>query len=197
MKVRRRIIALGAFALLVPVCVFAQQKDKVWRIGFLATRRPISLDTDVFGAFPRGMRELGYIEGKNFVIEWRFGEGRYERLAGLAADLVKSNVDIIVTAGTPATGPAQRATVSIPIIMANSTDPVGSGFVMSLARPGGNITGLSNIAVDIVPKQLEMLRAMLPKIAQVGVLLNPTNSGHAAIVKSVQSAARKVNVTIV
>ena len=142
------------------------------------------------------MRELGYVEGKNLVIEWRFADGKIERLPDLAAELVRLKVDVIVTAGTPATSAAQKATTTVPIVIANQGDPVGSGFVASLARPGGNITGLSNVNVDVVPKQLEMLLGMVPKLSHVAVLVNPDNSAHASILKNVQAAARSAGVKI-
>ena len=194
---RNLLIALGAAALAAPLRTFAQQAGKVWRIGFLSSiARPVSLDAHYYGAFLRGMRELGYVEGKNLVIEWRFAEGKYERLAVLAAELVQLKVDVIVTAGTPATGVAQKATTTIPIVMGTVGDPVGSGFVKSLARPGGNITGLSEIAVDLSPKLLEMLISMVPKLSRVAVLMNPGNSSHATRLKSIQAAAQAVSVTI-
>jgi putative ABC transport system substrate-binding protein len=142
------------------------------------------------------MRELGYVEGKNLVIEWRFAEGMYERLPTLAAELVKMQVDVIVPAGTPMIIAAQKATTTIPIVFGGINDPVGSGFVKSLARPGGNITGLSNISVDISAKHLEMLLGMVPKLSRVAVLVNPDNSSHAMVLKSVQSAAQRTNAKI-
>lgn len=174
-----------------------QQKGKVWRVGFLAPqRRPDSLGSDIFGAFSDGMRELGYVEGKNLVIEWRFADGHYERLSGLAEDLVRVKVDVIVTLGTAGTSAAQKATTRIPIVMGSVNDPVASGFVKSLARPGGNITGLSNIASDVGPKLLEMLHGMVPKLSRVAVLLNPANSSHATRLKSIEGAAHRTGVTI-
>src|SRR5450755_3988738 len=150
MKNRRRLVAaLGAGSLVVSFGSLAQTPGKVWRVGFLTLRsRPDSFDANVFGAFRAGMRELGYVEGKNLVIEWRFADGKPERLPGLAADLVRLKVDLIVAAASPSIGAAQQATTTIPIVMATTGDPVGSGFVKSLARPGGNITGLSNMSGD-------------------------------------------------
>jgi putative ABC transport system substrate-binding protein len=193
---RELVIAFGAGALTAPLASFAQQQGKVWRVGFLSLHRPASLDSDHIGAFPRGVRELGYVEGKNLVIEWRFADGKYERLPGLAAELVQLKVDAIVVGSTQATNAAQQATTTIPIIMGNSGDPVGSGFVKSLAHPGGNITGLSNIAVDLSPKLLEMLHSMVPKLSRVAVLMNPDNSVHTTALKNVQAAAQRTGVTI-
>jgi len=142
------------------------------------------------------MRELGYVEGKNLVIEWRFADNKYERLPDLAADLVRLKVDVIVTAGPAATSAAQKATTTIPIVFGGANDPVGSGFVKSLARPAGNITGLSNVSVEMSPKLLEMLLSTMPKLSRVAVLMNPSNSGHATMLKNVQAAAQKANVKV-
>ena len=194
---RQFLIVLGACVLAAPLAAFAQQKGKVWRVGFLGGRgRPISLETDIYGGFPRGMRELGYVEGKNLVIEWRFGEGRAELFPVLAAELVRLKVDVIVSGGTETTRAAQKATSTIPIVMAIATNPVGSGLVKSLAHPGGNITGLTTISSDLGPKHLEMLLAMVPKLARVAVLMNPANSSSAIALKNVQSAAQGTSVKI-
>ena len=141
------------------------------------------------------MRELGYVEGKNLMIEWRFSE-EYARLGELATELVRVKVDVIVTAGNPPTGAAQKATATLPVVMANVADPVGSGFVRSLAHPGGNLTGLTNISADISPKQLEMLLGMVPGLSRVAVLMNPANPAQSTFLKSVQAAAQKSNVKI-
>ena len=194
---RKLVIALGAGALAAPLASFAQQQSKVWRVGVLATRgRPASLETDPFGAFQRGMRELGYVEGKNLVTEFRWANERSDHLPALAAELVQMKVDVIVTAGDQDVSAAQKATSTIPIVMATVPDPVASGFVKSLAHPGGNITGLSNIAIDITPKQLEMLQSMVPKMSRVAVLVNPDNLSHAMVLKSIQSATQRTSVKI-
>ena len=198
MDIRRRlIIAIGAGVLAAPFGSFAQQQGKVWRVGFLSLRsRPASFDPDTFGAFSNGMRELGYVEGKNLVIEWRFADNKYERLPDLAAELVRLKVDVIVTAGAAATSAAQKATTAIPIVFGSDSDPVSSGFVKSLARPGSNITGLSNVSVEMSPKLLEMLLTIAPKLSRVAVLVNPSNPGHATMLKNVQAAAQKANVKV-
>ncbi|MBI3370735.1 MAG: ABC transporter substrate-binding protein [Betaproteobacteria bacterium] len=194
---RKLVIALGAGALAAPLGSFAQQQGKVWRVGFLSYRRVEISDSDfAYGPFRQGMRELGYVEGKNLVIEWRSAEGKTERLPALAAELVRMKVDLIVAAGTPAVAVAQKATTTIPIVMASILDPVGSGFVASLARPGGNITGLKNFFGDLGPKHLEMLRSMVPKLTRVAMLVNPNNAGMAAVRKNVPAAAQKIGVTI-
>ncbi len=188
---RRAFVATAAGLLAAPLASFAQSQAKVWRVGFLAARHVDSLDSDtMFGAFPRGLRDLGYIEGRNLVIEWRSAEGKYERLPDLAAALVQLDVDVIVAAGAPAIGAAQKATTTIPIVMGTTGDPVGSGFVKSLARPGGNITGLSDLVGDLGSKYLDMLLGTVPKLSHVAILTNPENSSHAAILTSVQAGAR-------
>jgi len=198
MNRRNTLIALFAFsAASGPLASLAQQPGKVWRVGFLtARRRPDSIDADFIGGLPRGMRELGYIEGKNLVIEWRFTDGRAERLPELAAELVRLKVDVIVSGSSQAIRALQKATTTIPIVMATSGDPIGSGFVASLARPGGNITGLSNLFGDIGPKQLELLLSIVPKLSRVAVLVNPINPANATGLKNVQSAAQRVNVKV-
>jgi putative ABC transport system substrate-binding protein len=188
-------LVLGLLA--APSASFAQRAGKVWRVGFLAARHVESLGSDMqFGAFPKGMRELGYIEGKNLVIEWRSAEGKYERLPDLAATLVQLEVDVIVAAGAPAIGAAQKATTTIPIVMGTTGDPVGSGFIKSLARPGGNITGLSDLVGDLGSKYLEMLLGAVPRLPHVAILTNPGNSSHAAILTSVQAGARSAGARV-
>ena len=142
------------------------------------------------------MRELGYVEGKNLVIEWRFADGKFERLPDLAAELVRLNVEVIVSGSSQAISALQKATATIPIVMASSGDPIGSGFVKSLARPGGNITGLSNLTSEIGTKQLELLLSMVPKLSRVAVLVNPVNPSLATLLKNVQSAAQGAGVKV-
>jgi len=194
----RRDTVLALLALIAaPLVSHAQQPGKVWRVGFLVPRRrPDSIDSDFIGAFPRGMRELGYVEGKNLVIEWRFADGQFERLPDLAAELVRLKVDVIVSGSSQAISALQKATTTIPVVMATSGDPLGSGFVKSLARPGGNITGLSNLTSDIGTKQLELLLSMVPKLSRVAVLVNPVNPALATFLKNVQSAAQGLSVKV-
>jgi putative ABC transport system substrate-binding protein len=195
---RKVVIALGAGVLTIPFASFAQQPGKVWRVGFLLARHVDFLDSDYsFGPFMRGVRELGYVDGKNIAIEWRSSEGKTERLPGLAAELVQLKVDVIVTGATPATIAAQKSTNTIPIVMVNASDPVGQGFVKSLAHPGGNITGISNVSFEVVPKQMEILRDMVPQLSIVAILLNPANSSHTAALKNAQAAAQRVSLKIV
>ena len=169
---RRLVIALGAGALTAPLACFAQQqRPKVARIGLLEASSASS-SANLREALIRGLRELGYMEDKNIIIEGRWAEGNYERLPGLAAELVQMKVDVIVAGSTPTVQAAQRATTTIPIVMVRVGDPVGSGLVASLARPGGNITGLSNMSVDVSSKYLELLRAAVPRLSRVTVLVN-------------------------
>ena len=199
MTTRRKLLIAAGASLLLPIAPpLAQQKGRIWRIGYLsAYTRPHSVQADVSGAFLQGMRDLGYVEGSNFEVEWRFAEGQYERLAALAAELVKARVDVIVAVPSPAIRAAQRATTVIPIVMASTGDPVGAGFVVSLAHPGGNITGLSNIGGEITAKHLELLVAAQPKLARVAVLGNPGSTTHLTILKNVQASARKTNIQVV
>lgn len=194
---RSLVLALGTALLVTPLGSFAQQQGKVWRIGFLSARgRPISLDADYYGAFPRRLSELGYVEGRNLLIEWRFANGEYERLAGLAEQLVRLKVDAILALGAPGAIAAQKATTTIPIVIVVGVDPSAAGLVKSLARPGGNITGLSNLGGDLSPKHLELLLTIVPKLSRVAILVNPVNTTHGTVLKNVQAASQKVGVTV-
>jgi putative ABC transport system substrate-binding protein len=194
---RNLIIALGATALVSPLANFAQPSRRVRRVGFLSSRgRPATLETDRFGAFAQGMRSLGYTEGGDLTIEWRFADGKYERLSELASDLVRLKVDAIVTDGTPATIAAQKASATIPIVMGAVADPVGSGLVKSLGRPGGNTTGITNIGDLLSSKNLGWLLGMVPTLSRVAVLVNPDNQSHIAILKYVRDDAKKSALTV-
>ncbi len=191
---RNLLLVFGAIA--APLSAYAQPMVKVWRVGFLSARHLDFVDTDhYYGPFRQGMRELGYIEGKNLVIEWRSAEGKPERLPGLAAELVNLKVDVIVAGGVLAIRAVQKATTTLPIIFAGSGNPVGDNFVKSLARPGGNITGLSNIVTDIAPKLLEMLITMVPKLSRMAVLENPDNPAP-GIMRGILTAAQRTNIRI-
>ena len=198
MNIRRKIlIALGAVAFGTPFSSYAQPKNKLWRIGFLvSSARPPSIDAHFIGGFLRGMRERGYVEGKNFVIEWRFADGNYNRLPELAAELARLNVNVLMGGGTPANRALQQATATIPIVNPTMSDPVGYGFAKSLAHPGGNITGLSLTTTDMSPKHLELLKLLLPKLKHLGVLVNLGNPSHPAIVKSIAANAQKLGVKV-
>jgi putative tryptophan/tyrosine transport system substrate-binding protein len=191
--INRRVMlwTMGLSALLVRNSAIAQQHT--WRVGFLALpKRPEPFQSSRFGSFVRGMRDLGYVEGRNLEIEWRFADNEVARLAGLATELVNLKVDLIVASGTPVISAAQKATATIPIVMPTSNDPVGSGFVTSLGRPGGNITGLSNLSSDISPKVVEVLLSVAPKVSRVAILVNPKNSSNAANAINLQIALQGV-----
>jgi putative ABC transport system substrate-binding protein len=192
---RKFLVVLGAGAFAAPLSSFAQQSGKVWRIGFLGSDSPFGSKSHV-EALRAGLRDLGYLDGKNIAIDFRGAEGNYERLPELAAELVRLKVDVIVTAGSPATAAAQKVTTTTPIVMTRVSDPVASGFVASLRRPEGNITGLTGILRDISPKHMEMLLGVVPKLFRVAVLVNPGNASHATILKDVQAAAQRAGVKI-
>ena len=166
----------------------AQQPKKVPRIGYLSGTSP-SVNSARIEAFRQGLRELGYVEGKNIIIEWRYAEGKLDRLPALAAELVGLKVDVIVSSAPPPTRSAKQATVTIPIVMAYDDDPVGNGFVASLARPGGNITGLATLAPEISGKQLELLREIVPKLSRVAVLGDVTRPGTPQALREINLAA--------
>jgi putative ABC transport system substrate-binding protein len=192
---RRRILLramLCSVALPAPFASLAQQ-PRVWRIGFLASD---SSSTRVYDGFQQGMRELGYIQGRNCSIEWRFADGRYERLPSLAAELVRRNVDVIVAGTALSVQATHQATATIPIIMVAVPDPIGEGFATSLSRPGGNITGLTNIVTEISVKHLELLRIAVPKLARVAVLINPHNPSDSLILEQIQGAAFSMGVKV-
>jgi putative ABC transport system substrate-binding protein len=194
MNNRRKLLATlgaGALAFAAPPGSFGQQQGKVWRVGFLSPTSA-SFSPPYTDAFLKGMRELGYVEGRNLVVERRFANGKLERLPGLAAELVQLKVDVIVTGGSPAISAVQKATTTIPIVMTSAGDPVGSGFVKSLARPGGNITGLSVMSGDTSAKLLELLRSVVPKLSRIAMLTPSTTYGPLS--KGVQAAAQKAGV---
>jgi putative ABC transport system substrate-binding protein len=164
----------------------AQQKPKEWRIGFLASGSSATRD---YEGFIQGMRELGHVEGRNLLVQRRFADGKYERLAGLAAELVRLDVDVIVAGTTLGVQAARQATTTIPIVMVAVPDPVGEGFARSLSGPGGNITGLSNIVTEVSAKHVELLRSAVPKLSRLAVLINPLNPSDALILEQVNGAA--------
>jgi putative ABC transport system substrate-binding protein len=173
----------------------AQQPTKVPRIGFLLASSA-SANSARVEAFRQGLRELGYVEGKNIVIESRYAEGKIDRLPALVADLVRLKVDVILSAGPAVTRPASEATKTIPIVMAQDGDPVANGFVASLARPGGNITGLSTLAPELSGKQLELLKEIVPKLSHVAVLGTSTRPGNAQALKEIELAAGALKVQL-
>jgi putative ABC transport system substrate-binding protein len=191
------LFSLGTFVavFLMAVLAHAQESTKIPRIGYLAASPP-SASPARTEAFQQGLRELGYLEGKNIFIEYRYAEGKVDRLYDLASELVRLNVDVIVTAGPTVVPSARKATASIPIVMTFDTDPVGNGFVASLARPGGNITGLSSLSPEISGKQLELLKEITPKLSRVAVLGTSTRPGHAHAVKELEFAAAAFTVQL-
>jgi len=191
-RILLRAVLCGA-VLAAPLASLAQQQLKVWRIGFLASD---SSSTQVYEGFRQGMRELGYVEGKNFIIQWRFADGKYERLPSLAAELLRLNVDVIVAGTTLSVQAAHQATATIPIVMVAVPDPVGEGFARSLSRPGGNITGLSNIVTEVSAKHLELLRVAVPTLSRVAVLINPPNPSDSLILEQIQGAAYSTGVKV-
>lgn len=195
----RRDAVLGLLSLAAaPAASFAQSEGRIWRVGFLAPRHVVFADSDYYyGPFRLRMRELGYVEGRNLVIEWRSAEGKNERLAALAAELVNRKVDVIVAASTPAASAAQKSTSEIQIVMFGIGDPVRSGFVKSLARPEGNITGLSNMAGDLRVKQIDVLLGLAPNLSRLAVLMNPSNRAHIGALEAIEAAASTRNVKIV
>jgi putative ABC transport system substrate-binding protein len=179
-------VAVGVVA--VPLAAEAQQSPKVPRIGFLSAASPSAIAART-EAFRQGLRELGYVEGKTIVIESRHVLGKLDRLSELAADLVRLKVDVIVTTGPTSTRAAKEASSTIPIVMAFDSDPVGSGVVANLARPGGNITGLSMLAPEISGKQLELLKEIVPRLSRVAVLGTSSQPGNAQALREVGVAA--------
>ena len=193
---RQVVLALGAGALAAPFASFAQQPaGKVARIGWLgtATASGYVRETDAVRA---GLRELGYVEGRNIVIEYRWAEGNAERLKAMAAELVALKVDVMITHGIVGTRAALQATTTIPIVMADGPDLVAVGLVASLARPGGNLTGSTSFQTEIHAKRLELLKETLPRITRAAVLWNPSNPTHLTSLKSMEVAAKPMNVEL-
>ena len=186
----RRRFGLSLAALAASRHVVAQT-TRLWRVGFLsARRRPPSLDADYYGAFPRRMRELGYVEGRNVAYEWRFADGDYGRLASMASDLVRSKVDAMLALSLPGAQAAQKATSTIPIVFVVSAGPVEAKLVDSLGRPGRNLTGIHNLSVDLTPKQLELLADAVPGLERVAMIVNPGNAAHAGLASALEKSGR-------
>jgi putative tryptophan/tyrosine transport system substrate-binding protein len=194
---RKTVISFALTALLPALCASAeaQQPSKIPRIGYLFGAS-LSADSARIPAFRQGLRELGYVEGENIIIEYRYAEGKFDRLPALAAELVRLKVDIIVTAGPIPTRAAKEATITIPIVMAQDSDPVANGFVASLARPGGNITGLSTFRPELSGKQLELLKEIFPKLSRVAVFGTSTYPGNAQALKEIELSAKSFGVQL-
>ena len=190
---RQWVIVIGASALVAPLTSIAQAQDKIWRVGMLETIST-TLNAANLDAFRQRLRELGYVEGRNLIIEYRSADGRSERFAALATELVGLKVDLIVTRGTPAAVAAKNATRTIPVVMANAGDPVDSGLVTSLARPGGNVTGLSSLTVNLEAKRFGLLRELVPGITRIAALYNMSSPANPPQWKEIEAAARAVGV---
>ena len=195
MNRREFITLLGSSAVAASSSAAAQSAGKPHRIGFLGNSTAV-LEANLVGPFRKALRDLGYVEGRDVVIEYRWAEGDYERFQALVTELIASGVEVIVTAGTPAAFAVKNAAGSIPCVMVAVGDPVGTGLVASLARPGGNLTGLTSIAPDLEGKRLALLREMLPALSHFAVLWNPANAFHVAAVKGVQAAAETLQMKV-
>jgi len=190
----RRLTLAVLLLAVVPVTIQAQA-TRIWRVGFLGPGSKSSADPRV-EALRRGFRELGYTEGQNLALEFRWAQGNARRLPELAAELAKLKVDAIVTQGTQATAAARHTVSSIPIVFAVAGDPVGSGLVSSLARPGGNVTGLTDIAPEVAAKRVELLREAIPGVTRIAVLWNPANPTAAPQMKHMDAVARSVGLSL-
>jgi putative tryptophan/tyrosine transport system substrate-binding protein len=190
---RRFLLTSLAGALAAPLVTEGQQAGKVYRIGLLEN----VLSTELLSAVSAGLRERGWVEGQNFVWERRFSEGRNERFPGLAAELVQGKPDIIITAGTAATLAAKAVTTTIPIVFHSVGDPVGSGIVASLGRPGGNVTGVGGLGPGLHAKMLELLKEAVPRASRIGLFVNPAFGLHTVYRNEIEPVATKINVTLV
>ena len=197
---RRQLTVIGSALLLGwrPGFGQAPTRGKPWRIGYLAVRaRPSTASPDpYYDSFVRGLRDLGYAEGKNILIEWRFADGKPDNLPRLAEELVKLNLDVLVTHSTPAAQILQRATRTVPIVFMAVGNPVESGLAASLARPGGNVTGQSNMTNEVSGKQIELLKTLMPALAHVAVLVNPVNETALVIVQNIRAASQRMGVRV-
>ena len=187
-------LALGLLA--APLAVEAQQAGKVVRIGLLSTAAPDPSSATRWQAFRDRLRELGYVEGQNVIFESRWGDGQIGRLRGLAAELIDAKVDILVTAGSEAALAAKRATSSIPIVTATGADPVELGLIASLARPGGNVTGVFSLSNELAGKRLEFLKQLIPRVSRVGFLRDSDNRASALVLRDAESAARVMGLVV-
>jgi putative ABC transport system substrate-binding protein len=192
---RRFVLASLAGVLAAPLAGEAQQAGKVYRIGYLGGTGSASMARPM-ASFREGLRMLGWNEGQGVVIEERWADGNADRLPDLAAELVALKADVIVTQGSPATRVVKSATATIPIVMVNTTDPVGQGFVASLGRPGGNITGSADFAGELSAKRLELLKETLPKLSRVAILFDPAHPAHAVEVRTTREAAQALGIRL-
>jgi len=188
-----RVLVLALVLTVTPLAGQAQHSGKIYRLGYLSYESAPSLYTE---AFRQGLRDLGWLEGRNIVIEYRWAGEKRERLLDLATELVKLNVDVILAETTPGALAAKKATTRIPIVFPMASEPVATGLVASLARPGGNVTGFSLRAQDIVPKRLELLREAVPGMTRLAVLMNPTHPGSAVELREAERAARGLGIQL-
>jgi len=195
MKRRDFITLIGGAAVAWPLAARAQQAGRTYRIGFLGGADPVGYAAQL-EALRLGLQDHGYVVGKNVEIEYRWAEGRYEALPALAAELVARKVDIIITQGTPAAVVAKQATSTVPIVMAVVGNPIESGIVTSLARPGGNITGSSVFTAELNGKRLELMQTLRPGLARAGALVHPDNAAMAEVLRTTEETARALNITL-
>jgi putative ABC transport system substrate-binding protein len=191
---RRRdfITLLGGAAAASPLAARAQQPAKVWRVGIIVE----GMRSPAYDGFLQGMNELGYVAGRDYLIEWRFADGRYLRTLDIVGDFARLKIDVIFVGSPAMVYPVRQATRTIPIVMGYSTDPVESGFVTNLAHPGGNITGLASSGEDSSAKQLELLAAAVPNLSRVALLQNPESPNYSPVLNSVQAAAQKTGLVL-
>jgi len=190
---RRQFITFVGVAAVLPLAASAQ--SKIPRIGFIGNSTA-ALEANLVDAFREGLRELGYEEGRNIVIEYRWAGGEYQRFSTLVAELITAKVDLIVTAGTPAALAVKKATTTVPLVMVAVGDPVGTGLVPSLARPGGNLTGLSSIAPDLEGKRLQLLREIVPALSYVAMFVNSVNPFHVSSMRQARAAAEGMGIKL-
>jgi putative ABC transport system substrate-binding protein len=189
------VVGLTLSLVAAPLVAQAQQPGKVHRIGFLGNSTA-ALEANLVGPFREGLRDLGYVEGRSVLIEYRWAEGKYERFPALISELLALKVDVIVTAGTPATLAVKKATTSVPLVMIAVGDPVGTGVVPSLSQPGGNVTGLTSISTEMDAKRLELLREVVPNVSHIAVLWNAASPLQVLAEKQVQAAARALRMKV-
>lgn len=193
---RKLLTAFSAGAIAAPFANLARAQGKMARIGFFYLgSRQSALETGRYNAFVQGMRDLGYVEGKNLIIESRYADGNSDRLPALAAELIKANIDVIVATGAPTYRALQQAT-AIPVVITVGSDPVREGWAASMARPGGHFTGLTSTAAEAGPKLLELLMAVIPKLSRIAVMVHPNNSAHPPQLKNIMSVAQKSDIQV-
>jgi putative ABC transport system substrate-binding protein len=191
---RKLLTAFSAGAIAAPFANLARAQGKMARIGFFYLgSRQSALETGRYNAFVQGMRDLGYVEGKNLAIESRYADGNSDRLPALAAELIKANIDVIVATGAPTYRALQQAT-AIPVVITVGSDPVREGWAASMARPGGHFTGLTSTAAEAGPKLLELLMAVTPKLSRIAVMVHPNNSAHPPQLKHIMSVAQRSDI---